>query len=115
MRYAFRVGDYELLASFGRVRDPYEYDWRDGRVVGLALGEIYGWEIPGLVVGDSKGEGKYYAFARMLLAGVVVPGFKVLTDRNWINYAVSNIRPDNLQEKVQRLVMAIKMQNITSK
>ena len=81
----------------------------------MASGEIFGWEIPNLVVKEIKGEGKYYAFARMLLSGTVIPAFKILSQKGWLNYAVSNIRPDNLQEKVQRLVMALRTNDVTSK
>lgn len=51
----------------------------------------------------------------MLLSGTIVSGFKILTEKNWLNYPISNIRPDNLQEKVQRLVHTIKIYDITSK
>lgn len=52
--------------------------WSGDRVVAKALGHIYGWQIPNLILNDLKGEGKYYAFARMLLAGDVIPSFKIL-------------------------------------
>lgn len=51
----------------------------------------------------------------MLLNGTIVPAFKILTERNWLNYGVNNIRPDNLQEKVQRLVKVFKTYDIISK
>lgn len=104
MRYPFKVVDYELLATFGSVRETAEYQWDGKQVVGKAAGHIFGWEIPNLVMKELKGEGKYYAFARMLLAGDVVSSWRVLSEKNWLNYQIVNIRPDNLQEKVQRLV-----------
>lgn len=55
MRYPFKVQDYELLSSFGRVKEPNEYAWKDNCVVGLSVGEIYGWEIPNIIVKDVKG------------------------------------------------------------
>ena len=75
MRYPFKVTNYELLSTFGTVKETTDYMWDSDRVVAKALGQVHGWEIPNLVVRDLKAEGKYYAFARMLLAGDVIPSF----------------------------------------
>lgn len=115
MRYPFKVVNYELLASFGSVKETAEYHWDGHQVVGRASGHIYGWEIPNLAMKDLRGEGKYYAFARMLLSGEVIPSWKVLAERQWLNYPVHNIRPDNLQEKVQRLVAELRKYDISSR
>lgn len=50
MRYPFRIDDFQLLASFGKVREIGEYDWDGDRVVAKASGELYGWQIPNLVI-----------------------------------------------------------------
>ncbi len=101
------------------------WDQKSGEIVGKVDGEIYGWEIPNLIIrgndsesngGDAmKGEGKYYAFARLLLDGEVIPSLRILKERKWLNSSINSIRPDNLAQKVQRLVMEIRKNNLTSK
>ena len=50
MRFPFPVNNYELLASFGQLNPPNDFVWRNGELVGLATGVIYGWEIPNLFI-----------------------------------------------------------------
>lgn len=115
MRYPFAVHNYELLSSFGRIGTPSEYVWREDRVMGLAQGQIFGWEIPNLVVKELEGEAKYFAFARMLLSGTIYPSFATLSKSGWLVSSVTSIRPDNLDEKVQKLVACFRTWDITTK
>ena len=72
------IENYELLSSFGRVAPPSDYLWKDDQLVGVAKGQIFGWEIPNLIVTDIPGEKKYFEFAKMLLSGKIIPSFTIL-------------------------------------
>lgn len=115
MRYPFTIENYELLSSFGRVAPPSEYQWKNDQLVGLAKGSLFGWEIPNLIVKQMQGEVKYFAFAKMLLSGTIFPSFSVLSKNGWLVSPVTCIKPDNLEQKVQKLVTCFRTWEITSK
>ena len=67
------------------------------------------------MVYDPAGINKYYAMARMVLEGKVFNTFKILQKKNLLGFPPSIISPDNLQEKVQKLVHPFRVHNIQNK
>ena len=89
--------------------------WKNDKVIGQSTAEIYGWELPNVNVYKSTGQLKYYFFARFLLEGKVIPALKAVVEKNMLTSPISAIRPDNLEEKVQKLVSILRQNNIESK
>lgn len=48
------------MVTYGSINKPHAYAWKNDKIVGIANGILYGWEIPNLTVDKIEGEMQYF-------------------------------------------------------